>query len=155
MADMTEAGVDRSKLEDARREAGKMPPLIFSYKAKLIERTELLADGRLAVVIVPQQEITDYSPMYNPGPLIQGDMLQTAGVQVSVVLKSYDDGKITAAIRCNNHAPIAAELASHFGGGGHPYASGFKIDPRPNSRSITDVHRECIVVATQLLDKLS
>jgi len=155
MADMTEAGVDRAKLEDARREASKMPPVIFSYKAKLIDRTQLLADGRVAIVTVPQKEITDFSPLYNPGPLIQGDMLQTAGVRVSIVLKSYDDGKITAAIRCNNGSPIASDLASHFGGGGHPYASGFKIDPGPNSRSLDSVRQECIATATELLDKLA
>jgi phosphoesterase RecJ-like protein len=156
IADMVEGGVNRAKLEDARREAGKMPPLIFSYKARLIERTELLADGQVAIVIVPQQEISDFSPLYNPGPLIQGDMLQTAGVKVSIVLKSYDDGKVTAAIRCNNNAPIASKLATHFGGGGHAYASGFKIDPRTGGgKKVTEVYQECVVTASKLLDELN
>jgi phosphoesterase RecJ-like protein len=155
MANIIEAGVDRAHLEEARREASKMPPLIFQYKARLIEHTELLSDGRLALVVVPQKEITDFSPLYNPGPLIQGDMLQTAGVKVSVVLKSYDDGKITGAIRCNHGAPIAAGLASHFGGGGHHYASGFKLDPGPHAKRLDDVRQDCIVTATQLLDKLA
>jgi phosphoesterase RecJ-like protein len=155
MADMTDAGVDRSRLEDARREANKMPPVIFKYKGLLIDRTELVADGRLAIVTVPQPEITEFSPLYNPAPLVQGDMLQTAGVQVSVVLKYYDDGKATAAIRCNNGAPIGAELAEHFGGGGHPYASGFKVVPRTaHYRPFNELKSECIRFATELLNKL-
>jgi phosphoesterase RecJ-like protein len=155
MAEMTDAGVNRPTLEEARREASKMPPEIFRYKADLIQRTELLAGGRLAVVTIPQSEITEFSPLYNPAPLVQGDMLQTAGVQVSVVLKQYDDGKATAAIRCNAGAPVGAELATHFGGGGHPYASGFKIAPGPASKPFNEVKSECISYATILLDTLA
>lgn len=154
MADMTDAGVSRPLLEEARREANKMPPEIFRYKADLIHRTELLADGRLAVVTIPQQEITDYSPLYNPAPLVQGDMLQTAGVLVSIVLKQYDDGKVTAAIRCNAGAPVGAELATHFGGGGHPYASGFKIVPGTNAKPFNEIKSECTNFVTELLDNL-
>ena len=151
MADMVEGGVNRPALEELRREASKMPDTIFKYKAKLIERTELLADGRLAVVSVPQSEINEYSPLYNPASLVQGDMLQVKGVQASVVLKRYDDGKITAAIRCNHGAPIAGQLAEHFGGGGHTYASGFKIT---NGKPFNEVKSECTAYATQLLDNL-
>lgn len=154
MAGMTEAGADRPKLEEARRQSSKMPPTIFKYKATLIERTELLADGRLAVVTIPQAEITEFSPLYNPGPLIQGDTLQTAGVLISIVFKTYDDGKLTAAIRCNSGAAIGAELAAHFGGGGHPYASGFKITPSGNARPFNEIKSECISYATDLLNKL-
>jgi phosphoesterase RecJ-like protein len=152
MGDMIDAGVSRAALEEARREANKMPEVIFKYKAKLIERTEMHADGRLAIVSVPQQEITAYSPLYNPGPLVQGDMLQTQNVLVSIVLKTYDDGKATAAIRCNHGAPIGAALAEHFGGGGHPYASGFKVT---DGRPFNEIKSECISYATELLNKLN
>jgi phosphoesterase RecJ-like protein len=154
MADMTEAGVDRAVLEERRREANRMAPTIYSYKARLILRTEFLADGRMALVGIPQQEITEFSPLYNPGPLIQPDMLQTAGVRVSVVLKHYDDGKVTAAIRCNHGAPVAARLAEHFGGGGHAYASGFKIGPGAKARPFNEIKSECIAFTTALLDEL-
>ncbi len=149
MAAMTEAGVDRAALEDARRETNKMPVSIFRYKSQLIARTELVADGRIATVTIPQPEINQYSPLYNPGPLVQPDMLQTLGVKVSIVLKSYDNGRITAAIRCNHGGGIGGQLAEHFGGGGHPYAAGFRIE---NGRPISQVKSECIAYATQLLD---
>lgn len=131
MAELVEAGVNRPKLEEQRRAYNKMHRDIFAYKAKLIERTEFHHDGKLALVVIPQQEINDYSPLYNPAPLIQSDHLQTEGVLISVVLKSYDSGRITAAIRSNYDAPIAARLAEHFGGGGHAHAAGFKLEGKP------------------------
>lgn len=155
MADMTDAGVDRAKLEEKRRETNKMAPAIFKYKAELITRTELLHGGQLAVVDIPQNEINEYSPLYNPGPLVQPDTLQTAGVKVSIVFKRYDDGKITAAIRCNHGAGIAAQLAEHFNGGGHPYASGFKINSGAHARPFNEVKSECISYAASLLDTIA
>ncbi|HYH36561.1 MAG TPA: DHH family phosphoesterase [Candidatus Saccharimonadales bacterium] len=148
MADMVEAGVNRPALEELRREAGKMPPPIFTYKARLIARTRFTAEGRIAWVDVPQQEITEYSPLYNPGPLVQGDMLQTKGVEVAIVLKRYDDGKVTGAIRCNPTAGVAADLAARLGGGGHAFASGFKVT---DGRSFEQVRDECLAAAEVLL----
>lgn len=149
IADLIEAGVDRPALEEARRAFTKLPPPIFRYKARLIERTELLADGRLAFVDVPHDELLEFSPLYNPAPLIQGDMLQTEGVRVAIVVKHYQDGKILGSIRCNSGATIAAELAARFGGGGHPYAAGFKV----TDRSYADLKADCLAAATELLDK--
>lgn len=151
MADLIDQGVNRPQLEEIRREYGKMPEPIFRYKAKLIERTELYADGRLAIVTIPQSEINEYSPLYNPAPLIQNDILQTVGVQLAVVFKQYDNGRITAAIRANNGATVAGTLAEHFGGGGHQYASGFKLT---DGRPLNEVKSECIRKATELLDNL-
>jgi phosphoesterase RecJ-like protein len=148
MAALVEAGVDRPKLEELRREYGKMPPAIYRYKADLIKRTEITSDGYIASVIIPQSEINDYSPLYNPGPLIQGDMLQTTGIEVAIVFKQYADGKVTGAIRCNSGAPIGGELAGHLGGGGHAFASGFKIT---DGRSLDEVKTECLQYAADLL----
>jgi phosphoesterase RecJ-like protein len=150
MADMVETGVNRPMLEERRRSYSKMPPEIYSYKATLIERTEFSSNGQVASVTVPQPEINRYSPLYNPGPLIQGDMLQTSGVSVAIVFKSYDDGRITAAIRCNPGSAIAAELARHFNGGGHPYAGGFKVT---DGRTPSDVKAECLQKAGELLNQ--
>lgn len=151
MAELTEAGVDRPALEEARRELSKMPPEIFTYKARLITRTEFHIDGKLALVTIPHDEIMEFSPLYNPAPLIQNDMLQTLGVGISVVLKQYNDGKILSAIRCNAGFKIGSKLAEHFGGGGHPYASGFKIQ---NGKPFNEVKSECIGVTADLLAKL-
>ncbi len=149
MADLTELGAHRPRLEELRREYGKMPEKIYSYKGELIKKTEFFASGKIALVHIPQPEINEYSPLYNPAPLIQFDMLQVRGVALAIVLKSYDDGRVTAALRANNGYPVAAKIAEHMGGGGHDYAAGFKIT---DGRSYTDVKESCIQFALELLD---
>lgn len=151
MADLVDMGVDRPALEEQRRELSKMPQEIYAYKARLIERTQFHIDGKLAIATIPPDEIMEFSPLYNPAPLIQSDMLQTVGVGLAVVIKHYHNGKILGAIRSNTGYDISAELARHFGGGGHPYASGFKIQ---DGRSHTDVISECVKITAELLAKL-
>jgi phosphoesterase RecJ-like protein len=148
MAELVELGVNRPALEEARREAGKMPQTIYHYKATLIEHTQFTADGAIASVTVPQAEINEFSPLYNPAALIHFDMLQISGVKLAIVFKTYDDGHLTAALRANPGAPIAGKLAEHFGGGGHDYAAGFKIT---DSRPFDSIRTECLEIATAML----
>jgi len=151
MASLINLGVDRSVLEEKRRQYVKMPPEIFVYKATLIQRTEFHIDGKLAIVDVPHDEIMKFSPLYNPAPLVQNDMLMTTGVGISMVLKHYNDGKILYAIRCNNGYAVVAKLAEHIGGGGHKYASGFKIT---DGRTLNDIKQECVRFASILIDEI-
>ena len=123
--ELTELGASNSEIEDRRREFMKKSPEILAYKAKLIERIEYLLDGKLALVHVPFEEIQEYSDAYNPGALIGDELRLVEGVELSAVLKTYPDGKITARIRSNS--TIAETVAGYFGGGGHKYASGFRI----------------------------
>ncbi|QQS69766.1 DHH family phosphoesterase [Candidatus Saccharibacteria bacterium] len=148
MADLTELGANRPRLEELRREYGKMPEKIYTYKGMLIARTEFYAEGKVALVHIPQPEINEYSPLYNPAPLIQFDMLQVRGIALAIVIKSYDDGRVTAALRANNGYPVAAKLAEEMGGGGHDYAAGFKIT---DGRRYDEVKAECIRIASDLL----
>jgi len=148
MAELTELGADRAKLEEQRREYGKMPQKIYSYKADLIKKTEFYLNGQIALVRIPQTEINEYSPLYNPAPLIQFDMLQIKGVALAIVFKTYDDGRVTAALRSNNGYPICGKLAESMGGGGHAHAAGFKItDGRPYEA----VKETCITIFKELL----
>lgn len=123
--ELTELGASNAEIEDRRREFMKKSPEILAYKAKLIERIEYLLDGKLALVHVPFEEIQEYSDAYNPGALIGDELRLVEGVELSAVLKTYPDGKVTARIRSNS--PIAEAVAGYFGGGGHKYASGFRI----------------------------
>jgi phosphoesterase RecJ-like protein len=148
MAEFIEAGVSRPQLEEQRREYGKMPPEIYKYKAELIKRTEFAAGGEIAHVTIPQAEINEFSPLYNPAPLIQNDMLQTGGVRLAIVFKRYDDGKVTGAIRANPDAAVAANLAESMGGGGHAFASGFKTTGKP----FEEVKTKALATATELLN---
>lgn len=148
MAELIELGVDRPALEEARRMASKMPESIYKYKGRLIERTELHIGGALATVTIPHEEIVEFSPLYNPAALVQFDMLQIEGVRLAIVFKTYQDGKITGALRSNIVAPIAGRLAEYMGGGGHPFASGFK---QTDGKPFNETKSECIRYAEELL----
>jgi phosphoesterase RecJ-like protein len=148
MADLTELGVNRPKLEELRRASSKMAPVIYAYKGRLLQRTEFVADGRIAHVTVPQDEINQFSPLYNPAALVQFDMLQVEGVRLSIVFKTYDDDHVTGAIRANNGSPVAAALAEKLGGGGHDYASGFKTGPGADT---SEVKQQALSFAEELL----
>jgi len=124
-ADLTELGARVADIEEARREFMKKPPEILAYKGKLIERIEYFLDGKLAVVHVPFEEIEQYSDKYNPGALIGDELRLVEDVELGVVIKTYPDGKLTARLRSNS--PIAETVAGYFGGGGHPYAAGFRV----------------------------
>lgn len=124
-ADLTKLGADTSKIETRRREFAKKTPEILTYKGELISRIEYYLDGRLAVIHIPWEEIQTYSDQYNPGALISDELRMVEGVEVVVAVKTYPNGRLTGRIRSN--APVSETIAGYFGGGGHDYASGFRI----------------------------
>jgi phosphoesterase RecJ-like protein len=151
IGELVEAGVSIAELENNRRELMRKSAEITAYKGQLLQRVEYHSEGRIALIHIPWAEIERYSHAYNPSMLVMDDMRFTIGVDIAIAFKTYNGGKITAKIRCNYGKAIAADLAKHFGGGGHPYASGFKIE---DGRSYEAVKKECLEVAAELLDNL-
>lgn len=149
VADLIDRGVDLAKLDAARRELNKKEPELLPYKGELLQRVELHANGQIATITIPWAEIERYSNIYNPTMLAIDDMRMTIGVKVCIGFKVYNDGRITAKIRCNPGGHIADKLAAHFGGGGHPYAAGFKIT---DGRKFDEVKLETLEIATNLLE---
>ena len=124
-ADLVMLGANPAEVENRRREYMKKPADILKYKGELIERIEYFADGKLAIVHIPWEDIAEYSDRYNPSVLVLEEMRMVEGVEVAVAIKTYPDGKLTGKIRVN--MPIADVIAGYFGGGGHAYAAGFKV----------------------------
>ncbi len=151
IADLVEKGVSLAKLENNRRELMRKEPELIDYKGRLLQRVAFDHSGRIASVRIPWAEIERYSPLYNPSMLVIDDMRLTVGVDLAIAYKTYKDGKITAKIRCNYGKPIGSDLAAHFGGGGHPYAAGFKMLEK---RNLDELHAEVIKKANELLDNL-
>jgi bifunctional oligoribonuclease and PAP phosphatase NrnA len=150
IAELVEAGVKLAELETARRETMRREAELVHYKGQLLQRVEFHDKGRIAMVTIPYEEIVKYSPLYNPPMLVLDDMRLAKDTALAIAFKVYDDGKITAKIRCNYGFAIADKLAEHFGGGGHAYAAGFKIQ---SGKSYEDVKRETIEAAAKLLDE--
>jgi bifunctional oligoribonuclease and PAP phosphatase NrnA len=150
IAELVEGGVVLAELENVRRESLRREPELVGYKGELLRRVEFLDNGRIAAVAIPQEEIDKYSPLYNPPMLVLDDMRLTKGTAIAVAFKIYRDGKVTAKIRCNFGVGIGDKLAEHFGGGGHPYAAGFKIT---DGRKYDDIKAEFVETASRLLDE--
>lgn len=149
IAELVTQGVSLAKLDAMRRSLMRKSPEILAYKGRLLERVEYFDDGRIATITIPWEEIEKYSAQYNPSMLVIDDMRMVEGVDVAIAFKTYPDGKITAKIRCNYQRDIAADLAQRFGGGGHPYASGFKVT---SGKPFDMLHHEVITQASKLLD---
>lgn len=150
LAELIEKGANLAAADEARRERMTKSFEIFKYKGRLFERVDLHLDGRLASVTIPWEEIEEYSDQYNPSMLIIDEMRLIDGVQIAVALKTYPDGKITAKIRANSSAPIAHLVAGHFGGGGHPYAAGFKLYDTP----VESIRKELTATVLKQLQKI-
>lgn len=118
-------GAHNSVIEERRREFMKKSPEILAYKGRLLERIEYSLDGQLATVHIPWDEIAEFSDQYNPSVLVLDEMRLVIGVKIAIAFKTYPDGKLTGKIRSNY--PIAEQVAGFFGGGGHKYASGFRV----------------------------
>lgn len=151
IAELVEAGVKLPEIESLRRELNRKSPELTRYKGELLQRIEYHNDNLVATITIPWEEIEKYSPEYNPSVLVLDEMRMTTNTAVAIAFKTYPDGKVTGKIRCNYGYPIGADLAAAFGGGGHPYASGFKIQ---DGRSIGDIKTACITKATELLNNL-
>lgn len=149
-AGLTKLGANVAELEEKRREFMKKSPRILDYKADLIKRIEYSLDGMLATVHITWDDIAEYSDEYNPNVLILEELRLVEGVKVAVAIKTYPDGKITGKIRCASGAGIADRLAGYFGGGGHPFAAGF----RTYDMSYEDVVRDLVRVVPELLTEV-
>lgn len=125
-ASLIEHGLSVAEVDEHRREYMKKSPRILDYKADLIKRVEYHFGGTLATVHIPWDDIHEYSDEYNPNILILEELRMTEGVEVAVAVKTYPDGKVTGKIRAGGSTPIADKVAEFFGGGGHPFAAGFR-----------------------------
>ncbi len=152
VGELVEGGVNLAALETTRRDMMRKSVDIVRYKGELLQRIEYFADDRIATITIPWDEIQKYSPYYNPSMLVMDDMRLTTGACIAIAFKIYHDGHMTAKIRCNYGSPIAGKLAEQFGGGGHAYSSGFKIDLK--GKPFNELRSECIAQATLLLDNL-
>lgn len=149
MADLIDLGVSPAELDERRREFMKKSPRILDYKADLIKRIDYSLDGELATVHIPFEDIQRYSDEYNPNVLILEEMRLVENVVVAVAIKTYPDGKITGKVRTS--APIADQIAGYFGGGGHPFAAGF----RAYDLSYDDVVTDLVKITPRLLEQIA
>lgn len=132
MSELVGLGVDVSELQEKRLERMKISADVLKYKGELMQRIEYFADGRIASITIPYDEIRERSQELNP-TIVLDEARLVEGVCVTIGFKQYVSlgrlVKVTGRIRCSRGYEIANKIAGLFeDGGGHPYASGFKIE---------------------------
>ncbi len=149
ISELVSGGVSLAELENRRRDLMRKSQRILEYKADLLKRIEYYDNGRIALISIPWSEIEDFSQEYNPSMLVIDEMRNVENVDIAIALKIYKTGRLTAKIRCNFGVGIADKLAEEFGGGGHRYASGFKIDKVDD---VSELKERLIETCTNLLE---
>lgn len=139
MAELIDLGANPAELDEERREFMKKSPRILDYKADLIKCVDYSLDDKLATVHIPFEDIQQYSDEYNPNVLILEELRLVENVIVAIAIKTYPDGKVTGKIRTS--LPVADKIAGYFGGGGHPYAAGFRTYDTHYEDVVADVVR--------------
>lgn len=132
MANLVKIGVDVSELQERRLESMKISQQTLKYKGEILQRVEFHANGAIATIDIPYNELKEYSQEINPTIFLDEARL-VEGVGVTIGFKQYVINgrlvKVTGRIRCNRNFEIADKIAGLFDdGGGHKYASGFKIE---------------------------
>lgn len=151
IAEIVEAGTSLAEIDGKRREHQRKLPELLTYKGELLKRVEYENDQKIAIITIPWPEIEKYSPLYNPPMLVMDEMRQVEDVCLAIAFKTYPDGRITGKIRANSGYKIADKIAENFGGGGHVYASGFRVT---DGRSLDEVKKETYKIATELIEKI-
>lgn len=148
MAELMEMGLDLYQLRQDWLPNRMVSRKIVQYKGELLQRLEYHGGGRIVMTTIPWSEIEEYSAEYNPAELVLHDSLLIKGVQLVCIFKVYDQRNyITGKLRA--HAPVANQIAQHFGGGGHDMSAGMRVE----GLDIEALKEEFIETSTRLLDE--
>ena len=132
MAELVKLGVNLADINNRRLSYNKISHEIVFYKGQLLQRIDWLADGQIAILVIENDEIKRHSHRYNPNTVLD-EMRFVDGVRLSIGFKKYQNStqsihRVTVRIRCHGRkTPVADQLATDFGGGGHAYAAGIKF----------------------------
>jgi bifunctional oligoribonuclease and PAP phosphatase NrnA len=97
-------------------------------KLRLLELTlktiELCHEGKVGFITITQQMFSKAkADKFNSERFVDYPRF-ISGVEIGVLIKEIEDGYYKVSLRSNDWVNVA-ELASHFGGGGHPKAAAF------------------------------
>lgn len=143
-SELAELGVSLADLYQRHTAADALSPDLLRYKGQLLQRIEYHADGKIALIIITPAELATYADRHDPADLVNTEMREATGVVIAIIIRDYGT-KIKVSTRANSD--IAAAVCTHFGGGGHPRAAGFRSDDQP----VTELKEELIKVASALI----
>lgn len=99
----------------------------FEVTKIALNRLEFLENGKIAFTYITneEQEALGLETGDHEGIVEQGRDIE--GVEVSIFLRQYPDGKYKASFRSNDYVNVS-DICLMFGGGGHFHAAGCTLD---------------------------
>lgn len=104
----------------------------LKFTGAIAEKVQLFDGGRIGVLVCFDSFLAEYGLLPEETEELPNTILSIEGVEVSVLIKDREDGKLKISLRCKENINVA-ELAAIFGGGGHACAAGFVSDKTPEA----------------------
>lgn len=145
VARLIDLGADVYAAHEAYRSADRLTPELLELRGRLLQRIEMHAGGKIALVVVTPAELKQYAELHDPADLVIYDMQNAKDVAVAAVLRHYggESNKIKISTRAT--MPVAAKACQAFGGGGHDRAAGCQTMETP----LSEVKAKFIKVLTK------
>jgi len=121
-AELLACGLDQRAITRHLYDTVKLKKLKFT--GAVAERIRVFHDGKIGVLHCPDSFIEAYDLAHEELEELPNTVLSVEGVEVSVLIKDKEPGKLKVSLRCKENIDLAL-LASEFGGGGHKCAAGF------------------------------
>ena len=119
---LMELGIDYSEIVDATFYTKTYAQNQILGQALLDSR--LYLDGRCIISVVTKEEMDEFGVLPKHLDGIVNQLRVTKGVVVAAFMYQNEDGSFKVSLRANGTFDVA-ELAMHFGGGGHVKAAGY------------------------------
>lgn len=125
-ARLIEAGVNTDRMYQLLYQNERAERI--ALQSRVQQSLELLVDNRLAVMRVRKRDFEETAANVPDTENLINIPLQIRTVEVSILLSEpKDSGPIRVSLRSKGQVDVA-RFAEQFGGGGHPRASGLKVE---------------------------
>jgi phosphoesterase RecJ-like protein len=144
-AELVDLGVSPNEMAD-RISGGKNLDYI-KYVGKLIDRSEVLLDGRLIIATSYIRDSRTFDTTDRPSDMLYSMLLAIKGVEVVLYLKELEPQLTEIGFRSSHVSPVdVGELAKRLGGGGHKRAAGATVN-----ESVESIRNPLILLVKELL----
>jgi len=134
-------------------EKGVQPELVFQkiyaqnslaktrLLGNLLERMEIGADGKFAWVVIPKALREKFGATIEDTEAFISHLTLLEGVRIAALYREDPDGKIKVSLRGMGDVPVV-DIAHAFGGGGHRFAAGMRLDI-PLADAVRTINERC------------
>jgi len=133
-AELIDAGIKPTKIYDHLYLNFSYPR--FKLMAGMLDKLELLLDGRFAMMQITQQDFERTGAEYSDTENLINECHRIDSVEASALFIELKDGRIRCSLRSRGPLDVS-KIAAKFGGGGHTMAAGtFLPGPLENAKQL-------------------